>query len=89
MNYLNGTRRLNLRLKISSIEDVIYLLWFIDVSHCVHWDSRGHGDEALMMGKGTMASYSNRIKVNTHSSSETEVVTVNRYMPEVLWMIYF
>ena len=89
MKYLNETRRLKLRLKICSIEDVIYLLWFIDASHCVHWDSRGHGGAVLMMGKGAMASYSNQIKVNTRSSTETEVVAVARYMPEVLWTMYF
>ena len=89
MKYLNETRRLKLRLKICSIEDVIYLLWFTNASHCVHWDSRGHGGAALMMGKGAMVSYSNRIEVNTRSSFKTEVVAVDRYMPEVLWTMYF
>ena len=42
-----------------------------------------------MMGTGAMASYSNKIKVNTRASTETEVVAVDRYMPEVLWTMYF
>ena len=89
MKYLNGTRRLKLRLKINSADDILNLLWFIDASHCVHWDSKGHGGAALMMGKGAMASYSNRLKVNTRSSTESELVAVDRYMPEVLWTMYF
>ena len=89
MKYINGTRRLKLKLKIDSIDDILNLLWFIDASHCVHWDSRGHGGAALMMGTGAMASYSNKIKVNTRASTETEVVAVDRYMPEVLWTMYF
>ena len=36
-----------------------------------------------------MASYSNKIKVNTRASTETEVVAVDRYMPKVLWTMYF
>ena len=80
---------MKLRLRIDSMEDVLNLLWFIDVSHCVHCDSKGHGGAALMMGRGAMASYSNRIRINTRSSAESELVTVDRYMPEVLWTMYF
>ena len=89
MKYLNGTRRMKLRLRINSMEDVLNLLWFIDASHCVHWDSKGHGGATLMMGRGAMTSYSNRVRINTRSSTETELVTVDRYMPEVLWKMYF
>ena len=89
LKYINGTRRLKLRIKIEGVEDLINLLWYIDGAHCVHWDSRGHGGAALMMGKGAMTSYSNRLRMNTRSSTETEMVTVDRYMPEVLWTMYF
>ena len=89
IKYLNGTRRLKLRLKIDGIDDIVNLLWFVDASHCVHWDSKGHGGAALMMVRGAMASYSNRVRINTRSSTETELVTVDRYMPEVLWTMYF
>ena len=77
------------RLKVRSVKDVLNLLWFIDASHCVHWDSRGHGGAALFMGEGAMSSYSNRLKLNTRSSTESEIVAVDRYMPEVLWTMYF
>ena len=42
-----------------------------------------------MMGVGALSSYSNRLRCNTRSSTETEVTTVDRYMPEVLWTMYF
>ncbi len=89
LKHVNGTRRLKLRIKIDSLQDILNLLWFIDGSHCVHWDSRGHGGATLMMGRGAMASYSNRLRMNTRSSTETEVVTVDRYMPEILWTMSF
>ena len=43
----------------------------------------------MVMGCGAISSYSRRIKVNTRSSTETELVSVDAYMPEVLWSLYF
>lgn len=34
-------------------------------------------------------SYSQRSKLNTRSSTETELVTVDQFMPQVLWSLYF
>ena len=43
----------------------------------------------MVMGCGNISSYSWRIKVNTRSSTETELVSVDAYMPEILWSLYF
>ena len=43
----------------------------------------------MVMGCGAIPSYSRRIKVNTRSSTETELVSVDAYMPYVLWSLYF
>ena len=43
----------------------------------------------MEMGCGAISSYSRRIKVNTRSSTETKLVSVDAYMPEVLWSLYF
>ena len=43
----------------------------------------------MVMGCGAISSYSQKIKVNTRSSTETELVSVDAYMPEVLWYLYF
>ena len=42
-----------------------------------------------VMGCGAISSYSQRIKVNTRSSTETKLVLVDAYMTEVLWYLYF
>ena len=89
LKYVNGTRRLKLRIKIGGSPDLTNPMWYINGSHCVHWDSRGHGGAALMMGTRAMLRYSNRLRINTRSSTETELVTVDRYMPEILWTMYF
>ena len=41
------------------------------------------------MGKGATSSYLRKVKLNTRSSTETELVTVDMYMSEMLWMLYF
>ena len=43
----------------------------------------------FMMGKGATSSYSQKVKLNTRSSTETELVTADMYMPEMLWTLYF
>ena len=86
MKYLNGTRRLKLTLMIESLE---VIKWFVDESHNTNWDYKGHAGAMMVMGCGAISSYSRRIKVNTRSSTETELVLIDAYMPEVLWYIYF
>ena len=54
-----------------------------------HWDCKGHGGTMMVMGCGAISSYSRRIKVNTMSSTEIKLVSVDSYMPEVMWSLYF
>ena len=86
LKHLNGTRRLKLTL---TIESMGVIKWFIDGSHNTHWDCKGHGGAMILMGCGDIASYSRRIKVNTRSSTKSKLVSVDAYMPEVLWSLYF
>ena len=86
MKYLNGTRIVKLTL---TIESMGVIKWFVDGSHNTHWGCKGHGGAIMIMGCGAISSYSWRIKVNNRSSTETELVSVDAYMPEVLWSIYF
>ena len=41
------------------------------------------------MGRGATSSYSRKLKMNTRSSTETEIVTANMFMPEMLWSLHF
>ncbi len=38
--------------------------------------------------KGATSSYSRKLKLNTQSSTETELVTADMYMPEMLWSLH-
>jgi hypothetical protein len=75
LNYLNGTKYLKLKL---SIEDLGLLKWYMDGSHNMHWDWKGHDRAMLMLGKGATSSYSQKAKLNTWSSTETELVVADR-----------
>ena len=84
--YLNGTRRLTLKL---TIDDLAIIKWWIDGSHNVHPDCRGHTGAMMSLGKGAVASYSRKHKLNTKSSTESEIVSVDQVMPEVCWTYNF
>jgi hypothetical protein len=86
LKYLNGTEYLKLELILESLS---VLKWYVDGSHNVHTDCKGHGSAMFMMGKGATSSYSRKIKLNTRSSTETELVVADMYMPEMLWSLHF
>jgi hypothetical protein len=86
LKYLNDTRYLKLKL---SMDNPGMLKWYMDGSHNVHWDSKGHGGAVFTVGKGAIPSYSRKVKMNTQSSTETELITANMFMPEMLLSLYF
>ncbi len=86
LKYLNGTKYLKLKL---SVESLGVLKWYVDGSHNVHNDMRGHGGAVFTMGKGATSSYSRKLKSNTRSSTETELITADMFMPEMLWSLHF
>jgi hypothetical protein len=83
LKYLNGTKHLKLTL---TVENLRLLKWYVDGSHNIHWDCKGHGGAMFTMGKGSTLSYSRKIKLNTRSSTETELLVVDMYMTKMLWL---
>jgi hypothetical protein len=81
LNYLNGTKYLRLNL---SVDDLGLLKWYVDTSHNVHWDCRGHGGAMFTLGKEATSSYSRKVKLGMRSATETELVMMDMYMPEML-----
>jgi hypothetical protein len=62
LKYLNGTRYLKLTLSMGNLG---VLKWYVDGSHNIHWDCKGHGGALFTMGKGATSSYSRKVKLNT------------------------
>ncbi len=66
-----------------SMNNLGVLKWYVDGAHNVHWDCKGHGGVMLTMGKGATLHYSRKVKINTKSLAETELVAADMYMPEM------
>ena len=74
---------------ILEIDNTGVIHWLIDSSHQCHEDCKGQTSAGMTMGKGTILSGSLGQKSNTKSSTETEIIGVDQYLPTVLWSKYF
>jgi hypothetical protein len=63
-------------------------MWYVDASFAVHPNMRGHTGGGLTMGRGFSNSVSTKQKLNTRSSTESELVGVNDMMPIICWTCY-
>jgi len=84
--YLKATKDLILTLEADNYNS---LKWFIDASYAVHDDMRGHTGGGLTLGKGAVYSRSTKQKINSKSSTETEIIGVDDIVPQILWTNYF
>jgi hypothetical protein len=72
-----------------SCEELKNLTWYIDGSYAVYNDMKGQSGSLLMIGKNAVLSQSNKQKVNTRSSMETELNAVDDSLPTVQWASLF
>ena len=86
MRYLRGTRTLPL---ILSANGSGIFKWWVDASFAVHPNMRGHSGGGLSLGRGFPVVSSTKQKLNTRSSTETEIVGVDDFMPAICWTRYF
>ena len=86
MEYLRATIDMPLILSSNSAG---VLDWYVDVLFAVHPNMRGHTGGGLTMGRGFPIMTSTKQKLNTRSSTESELVGVHDMMPLILWLRYF
>ena len=67
------------------VDSLNILNWCIDSAHQVHKNCKGNTGGALTLGQEAVISKSSGQKMNTNSSSETELVGVDDLLPTVLW----
>ena len=84
--YLRGTLLLPLTLTGESMSTP---KWWVDGSHGVHPKMQGHTGGCLSLGSGMPINTSSKQKLNTRSSTETELVAADDLMPMILWTNYF
>ncbi len=64
-------------------------MWYVDASFAIHQDMWGHTGGCWTMGHRFPISVSTKQKLNTKSSTESELVGVNGMMPIIIWNRYF
>ena len=86
LSYVQGTKMLCLTLEA---KDMSVIHWWIDASFAVHDDYKSHTGACLSFGRGCPVNISSKQKINTHSSTEAELVVINDAMAWVLWCRLF
>jgi hypothetical protein len=86
MRYIRGTCTMPL---ILSANGSGILKWWVDASFAVHPNMRGHSGGGLSLGRGFPIVISTKQKLNTRSSTETEIVGAGDFMPAIFWTRYF
>jgi hypothetical protein len=64
-------------------------MWYVDASFAVHHNMRSHTGGGLTIGRGFPIVSSTKQKLNTRSSTESELVGVDNMMPIIIWSCYF
>ena len=86
MKYIRGTCKLPL---ILSTDGSGILKWWVDASFTVHPNMQGHSGGGLSFRWRFPIVSSTKQKLNTQSSTETEVVGADDFMPAICWTQYF
>ncbi len=86
VEYLHSTHELPL---ILGVNGTGVLRWYVDALFAVHPDMRGYTGGAMTMGRGFPLDKSTKHKLNTHSSTESEIVAVDNLIPQILWVHLF
>ena len=86
MEYLRVDRLCPLILRVDGSG---VLMWYVDASFAVHPNMHSHTGGELTMGRGFPIVSSTKQTLNTRSSTESELVSVDDMMPIVVWSRYF
>ena len=68
------------------IDGISMIKKYADSSYAVHPDMRGHSGDLITVGKGVIHIKTNKQKLNTKSSTETELVAASDYIPWIVWI---
>ena len=84
--YLKGTLYMKWYLTTDSLSNIV---WWVDRSFGVHWDSKGHTGAMMSIGKGAIVNISRKQKMNVASSTESELVSIEDVIGMIMWCKYF
>ena len=84
--YMKGTLYTKRYLTADNLSNIV---WWVDRSLGVHWDSKGHTVAMMSMGKGAIVNIARKYKMNVVSSTELELVSIVDVLGMLLWCKYF
>jgi hypothetical protein len=82
LSFLKGTIDDILKLEA---DDTNTLTWYIDAAFAVHTDMKSNTGAVFTMGKGVIIGSSTKQKVNSRSSTESELIEVDDKIAKILW----
>ena len=83
LEYLKTTRDTEYLILVA--DNLSIMRSYIDGAHGAHDDMRGHAGGGVTLGRGCVMSKSRKLKLNTKSSTETEVVAHSDLITEPIW----
>jgi hypothetical protein len=86
LQYVKGS--LDLKYTLGA-DDLRKFRSWVDASYAVHPDMRSHTGGAISFGTGGLVCKSAKQKLNTKSSTESEVVGASDYLPNSIWVKFF
>jgi hypothetical protein len=86
MRFIHGTKHHKLILRADNLH---VIKWYVDASFAVHPDFKSHTGIAMTMGTGFPITKSSKQKLNTRSSTESELVGADDAAQNILWTKFF
>ena len=86
MKYLKGTKYMKLTLTVDTMS---VIKWWVDASHHTHMECQEHNGAMMTLGKGATICYYGKYKLNTKSSTKSELVGADDMLVKVLCSLYF
>jgi hypothetical protein len=86
MGFLKSTSNDVLTLAADNTHNII---WYIDAAFGVHNDMRSHTGAIMSLGEGAIQAISTKQKINTRSSTEAELVSIDDVISKIIWTKLF
>ena len=73
-------------IRVMGADNMLKLETWVDASHATHANMRGHTGGTMSFGWGVVHEKSAKQKINTKSTTESEVVALSEYVPHTILM---
>ena len=86
MNFLNTTKD---DIACMSADDTCTIKWHVDAAFAAHKDMKSHTGATMSFGSGIICLICTKQKINTHSSTEAELIGFDDVVSKILWSKLF